>query len=231
MKRDANLILAARMADIEPFHVMDVQDRAHELEAEGRRIIHMEIGQPDFPAPPPVAEAAIEAIRGRRLGYTASIGIPELRRAISDYYRDRLGVAVPPSRIVVTAGASGAFLLVLGALVNPGDEVLLPDPCYPCNRHFVRLFEGRPRAIPVDESRHYQLTDADVRANWGRATRGVLIASPSNPTGTTIPREELRAIIESVRRAGGFVVVDEIYQGLVYDGEPEHGGQIGRAHV
>ncbi|TMI72530.1 MAG: aminotransferase class I/II-fold pyridoxal phosphate-dependent enzyme [Bacillati bacterium ANGP1] len=192
------------MADIEPFHVMDVQDRAHELEAKGRRIIHMEIGQPDFPAPPPVAEAAIEAIRRRRLGYTASIGIPELRRAISDYYRDRLGVAVPPSRIVVTAGASGAFLLVLGVLVNPGDEVLLPDPCYPCNRHFVRLFEGRPRAIPVGASRQYQLTDADVRANWGRATRG---------------RGELRAIIGSVRRAGGFVVVDEIYQGLVYDGE------------
>jgi aspartate/methionine/tyrosine aminotransferase len=219
MKRDANLILAARMADIEPFHVMDVQDRAHELEAKGRRIIHMEIGQPDFPAPPPVAEAAIDAIRNRRLGYTASIGIPQLRQAISDYYRDRLGVAVPPSRIVVTAGASGAFLLVLGTLVNPGDEVLLPDPCYPCNRHFVRLFEGRARAIPVDESSHYQLTDADVRANWSRATRGVLIASPSNPTGTMIPRGELRAIIESVRRAGGFVVVDEIYQGLVYDGE------------
>src|SRR6266705_2410551 len=219
MKRDANLILAARMADIEPFHVMDVQDRAHELEAKGRRIIHMEIGQPDFAAPPAVAEAAIEAIRKRRLGYTASIGIPQLRQAISDYYRERLGVAVPPSRIVVTAGASGAFLLVLGALVDPGDEVLLPDPCYPCNRHFVRLFEGRPRAIPVDENHDYQLTDSDVRANWSRATRGVLIASPSNPTGTTIPREQLRAIIESVRRAGGFVVVDEIYQGLVYDGE------------
>src|SRR2546426_1117531 len=218
MKRDANFILAARMADIEPFHVMDVQDRAHELEAKGRRIIHMEIGQPDFPAPPAVAEAAIEAIRKRRLGYTASIGIPQLRQAISDYYRERLGVAVPPSRIVVTTGASGAFLLVLGALVNPGDEVLMPDPCYPCNRHFVRLVEGRPRAIPVDESRHYQPTDADVRANWGRATRGVLIASPSNPTGTMIPRGELRAIIGSVRRAGGFVVVDEIYQGLVYDG-------------
>src|SRR6266436_3738149 len=178
MKRDANLILAARMADIEPFHVMDVQDRAHELEAKGRLIIHMEIGQPDFPAPPPVAEAAIEAIRGRRLGYTASIGIPELRRAISDYYRDRLGVAVPPSRIVVTAGASGAFLLVLGALANPGDEVLLPDPCYPCNRHFVRLFEGRPHAIPVDENHDYQLTDSDVRANWSRATRDHRIGAP-----------------------------------------------------
>jgi len=216
---NANLILAARMAEIEPFHVMDVQNRAHELEATGRRIVHMEIGQPDFAAPPLVAEAAIEAIRRRRLGYTASIGIPELRQAISDYYRDRLGVTVPSSRIVVTAGASGAFLLTLAALVDPGDEVLMPDPCYPCNRHFVRLFEGRPRAIPVDEKQHYQLADADIRSHWSRATRGVLLASPSNPTGTMIPREELRAIIASVRRSGGFVVMDEIYQGLVYDGE------------
>jgi aspartate/methionine/tyrosine aminotransferase len=216
---DAKLILAARMADIEAFHVMDVQNRAHELEAAGRRIVHMEIGQPDFAAPPLVAQAAIEAIRQRRLGYTASIGIPELRQAISDYYRERLGVTVPSSRIVVTAGASGAFLLTLGALVDPGDEVLMPDPCYPCNRHFVRMFEGRPRAIPVDEKQHYQLADADIRSRWRRATRGVLLASPSNPTGTTIPREELRAIIASVQRAGGFVVMDEIYQGLVYDGE------------
>jgi len=219
VKREANLILAARMAEIEPFHVMDVQNRAHELEAAGRRIVHMEIGQPDFPAPPAVADAAVEAIRKRRLGYTDSTGLPQLRRAISDYYRDRFGVAVPPTRIVVTAGASGAFLLALGALVDPHDEVLMPDPCYPCNRHFVRLFEGRPRAIPVDEGSRYQLTAADVRASWTPATRGVLLASPSNPTGTSIPREELRAIIESARALGGFVVVDEIYQGLVYGGQ------------
>jgi aspartate/methionine/tyrosine aminotransferase len=218
MKREASLVLAARMADIEPFHVMDVQNRAHELEARGRRIVHMEIGQPDFPAPPLVVDAAVEAIRTRRLGYTDSIGIPELRQAISDHYREHLGAAVPPSRIVVTAGASGAFLLALGALVDPGDEVLMPDPCYPCNRHFVRLFEGRPRTIPVDEGSRYQLTAADVRSNWSRATRGVLLASPSNPTGTSIPREELREIVESVRRLSGFVLVDEIYQGLVYDG-------------
>jgi len=217
--REANLVLAARMAEIEPFHVMDVQNRAHDLEAAGRRIVHMEIGQPDFPAPPLVAEAAIEAIRSRRLGYTDSVGIPQLRQAISDHYRERLGASVPPSRIVITAGASGAFLLALGALVNPGDEVLMPDPCYPCNRHFVRLFEGRPRAIPVDETRSYQLTAADVRSNWRKATRGVLLASPSNPTGTSIPRVELRAIVESVRQLGGFVLMDEIYQGLVYDGE------------
>ncbi|HVQ61652.1 MAG TPA: pyridoxal phosphate-dependent aminotransferase [Burkholderiales bacterium] len=220
MKRDAKPAVAARMAEIEPFHVMDVQNRAHELEAAGRRIVHMEIGQPDFPAPPLVAAAAVEAINTRRLGYTDSVGIPELRQAISDHYREQLGALVPPSRIVITAGASGAFLLTLGALVDPGDEVLMPDPCYPCNRHFVRLFEGRPRAIPVDESRRYQLTAADVRSNWGKATRGVLLASPSNPTGTSIPRDELRAIVESVRLSGGFVVVDEIYQGLVYDGRP-----------
>ena len=219
MKRDSSLVLAARMAEIAPFHVMDVQNRAHELEAAGRRIVHMEIGQPDFPAPPLVADAAVEAIRTRRLGYTDSTGLPQLRRAISDYYREHLGVAVPPSRIVVTAGASGAFLLALGALVDPGDEVLMPDPCYPCNRHFVRLLEGRPRPIPVDEKSRYQLTAADVRSNWSKATRGVLLATPSNPTGTSIPQEELRAIIESVRSLGGFVVVDEIYQGLVYEGE------------
>jgi len=219
VKREANLVLAARMAEIEPFHVMDVQNRAHELEAQGRRIVHMEIGQPDFSAPPLVADAAVEAIRTRRLGYTDSLGIPQLRRAISDYYREHLGASVPPSRIVITAGASGAFLLTLAALVDPGDEVLMPDPCYPCNRHFVRLFEGRPRAIPVDETRSYQLTAADVDSSWSQATRGVLLATPSNPTGTTIPRKELRAIVESVRRLGGFVLVDEIYQGLVYDGK------------
>jgi len=213
------MVLAARMAEIAPFHVMDVQNRAHELESHGRRIVHMEIGQPDFPAPPLVAEAAIEAVRTRRLGYTDSIGIPQLRQAISDHYRDQLGAAVPPSRIVITAGASGAFLLTLGALVDPGDEVLMPDPCYPCNRHLVRLFEGRPRTIPVDEGSRYQLTAADVRSNWGKATRGVLLASPSNPTGTSIAREELRAIVDTVRDLGGFVLVDEIYQGLVYDGK------------
>jgi aspartate/methionine/tyrosine aminotransferase len=219
VKREANLILAARMADIEPFHVMDVQNRAHELEAGGRRIVHMEIGQPDFAAPPLVADAAVEAIHTRRLGYTDSVGLPQLRQAVSDHYRERLGASVPPSRIVITAGASGAFLLALGALVNPRDEILMPDPCYPCNRHFVRLFEGRPKAIAVDEGRRYQLTAADVRANWSEATRGVLLASPSNPTGTSIPRAELRAIVDLVRGLGGFVVIDEIYQGLLYDGE------------
>jgi aspartate/methionine/tyrosine aminotransferase len=220
MKLDMNLMLAARMAGIDPFRVMDVQRRAFELEAKGRRIVHMEIGQPDFAAPSQVAAAAVEAIQTRRLGYTESLGIPELRGAISDYYRRRMNVAVPPSRIVVTAGASGGFVLVLGALVNPGDEILMADPGYPCNRHFVRLFDALPRMIPVDETQNYQPTGASVGAHWGPATRGVLIASPSNPAGSAIPGEELGAIVDTARRNHGFVIVDEIYQGLTYESGP-----------
>jgi len=212
--------LAGRMASIEPFHVMDVQARAHALEAQGRRIVHMEIGQPDFGAPPQVAEAAIAAIGARRLGYTASAGLPELREAIARYYRDRLGAHVPAERVVVTTGASGALLLALGVLVDPGDEVLMPDPCYPCNRHFVRLFDAVPRTLAVDERQSYQLSAADVRSAWTGATRCVMLASPSNPTGTLIESEALRGIIDEARRSGGTVIVDEIYQGLVYGRRP-----------
>lgn len=215
---ESTVQIAQRMAGIEPFHVMEVQERAHRLEAQGRRIVHMEIGQPDFSAPAPVAEAAVKAIRTRDLGYTSSLGIPELRDAIARFYADRHGVAVPSERIVVTVGASGAYLLALAALVGAGDEVLMPDPCYPCNRNFVLLFDARPVAVPVDEGSGYQLTAEHVRRNWGRRTRGVLLASPSNPTGTLIPAPELRAIIEEAHARGGFVIVDEIYLGLTYGG-------------
>jgi aspartate/methionine/tyrosine aminotransferase len=220
MKRLDGVRLAARMASIEPFHVMDVQARAHALEAQGRRIVHMEIGQPDFAAPPQVAEAAIAAIRTRRLGYTASAGLPELREAIARHYRDQLGADVPAERIIVTTGASGALLLGLGVLLNPGDEALMPDPCYPCNRHFVRLFDAIPRTVAVDETQSYQLSAADVRSAWTPATRCVMLASPSNPTGTLVEPAALRAIVDETRRSGGTVVVDEIYQGLVYGRRP-----------
>src|SRR5581483_250575 len=196
MKREHEPRLAARMASIEPFHVMDVQSRAQALEAQGRRIVHMEIGQPDFGAPPQVAEAAVAAIRTRRLGYTASAGLPELREAISRYYREQLGASVPAERIVVTTGASGALLLALGVLLNPREEALMPDPCYPCNRHFVRLFDAVPKALPVDESQAYQLTAADVRSAWSGATRLVMLASPSNPTGTLVEPAALAGIVD-----------------------------------
>jgi len=211
--------LATRMAEIEPFHVMEIQRRALELEAEGRSIVHMEIGQPDFSAPQPVIDAAIAALRRDPMGYAASLGLPALRAAIARFYGERYGVDVDPRRVIVTAGASGAFVITLGALVDPGDEVLMPDPCYPCNRHFVRLFEGTPRTIAVDERTHYQLGLAEVQENWGPRTRGVLLASPSNPTGTIVPTDALAAIIEWVHGRGGFVLVDEIYHELAY-GEP-----------
>jgi len=211
--------LATRMAGIEPFHVMEIQRRALELEAAGRQIVHMEIGQPDFSAPQPVIEAAITALRRDPMGYAASLGIPALRTAIARFYGERYGIDVDPQRVIVTAGASGAFVITLGALIEPGDEVLMPDPCYPCNRHFVRLFEGVARTVPVDERTHYQLGLAQVRENWGPRTRGVLLASPSNPTGTIVPTDTLAAIVDWVHGRGGFVLVDEIYHELVY-GDP-----------
>lgn len=212
--------IASRMATIEPFRVMEIQALAHRLEAEGRRIIHMEIGQPDFGAPQLVVEAAVSALRSKPLGYTGALGIPPLREAIAGYYRQRFGVKVAAQQIIVTPGASGAFLLLLGALIDPGDEVLMPDPCYPCNRNFVRLFDGRPVSMPVDAKQQYQPVLSDIQGAWGPRTRGVLIASPSNPTGTVIGLAELAHIAAWVELQGGFVIVDEIYQSLWYDREP-----------
>lgn len=206
------------MDSIKPFHVMEIQRRAFELEASGRRIVHMEIGQPDFPAPQPVVEAAIAALRSEPMGYTDALGIRPLRETISQFYADRYRLNVAPERIVVTAGASGAFLVAMGSLIGPGDEVLMPDPCYPCNRHFVRMFEGHAKTIPADETAHYQLSLADVRRHWGPRTRGVMLASPSNPTGSVVPLDALRGIIAEAEARAGFALVDEIYQGLTYDG-------------
>lgn len=208
--------LSDRMREIAPFRVMEVVERARQLEAEGRSIVHMEIGQPDFGAPRQVVDSAVRALQTLPLGYTTTPGIPELRDAISAWYTERFGVTVPRERIAVTVGASGAFLAALGALVNPGDEVLMADPCYPCNRHFVRMFEGRARLIPVDARQGYQPSATDIARHWSPSTRGVLIATPSNPTGTSIAQPALQAIRSEVMARGGYLVVDEIYQGLSY---------------
>ena len=211
--------LAGRLAQIEAFQVMEVQRRASELEAAGRSIIHMEIGQPDFSAPPQVELAAIEAIRSKTMGYTSALGLPALRAAIAAFYGTRYGIDLDPQRVIVTAGASGAFMLAMGALVEPDTEVLMADPSYPCNRNFVRLFGATPRCIPVDEAQAYQLAPADIETHWNPRTRGVLVATPSNPTGTSMPFDRLENIVELARARRGFFIGDEIYHGLQYSGQ------------
>jgi aspartate/methionine/tyrosine aminotransferase len=215
-----NFPLAARLDEIEPFHVMELLKMAAALEQAGRSVIHMGIGEPDFPAAQPVLDAAAKAIAGGTMRYTHAVGLPALREAIATHYQERFGVDVAAERIVITAGASGALLLACAALVGRDDEVLMPDPSYPCNRHFVTAFEGRARLIPSGPAQRFQLSAEMVREHWNPSTRGVLLASPSNPTGTSIATNELRDIAALVRERGGFTVVDEIYQGLSYDAPP-----------
>lgn len=212
--------LAARMADIEPFHVVVLVTRAKELEAQGRSIVSMVIGEPDSPTAAPIAEAGIAAIRAGQIRYTQGLGTTALRQAIAAWYRTRYGIDVPYGRVGVMPGSSGALLMVMGVLLDPGDEVLMADPSYPCNRHFVRAMEGRAVCVPVGPESAYQLTAEMVDRHWSPRTRAVMLASPSNPTGTLIPFDELRAIHEVVRRRGGTLIVDEIYHGLTY-GEPD----------
>ncbi|MBI3730991.1 MAG: pyridoxal phosphate-dependent aminotransferase [Burkholderiales bacterium] len=212
--------LAARLDNIAPFHVMELMKMAAELEKQGRHLIHMGIGEPDFTAPQAVIDAAAKAMATGRLQYTSALGLPALRSAISQHYLDVFGLDVPASRIIVTAGASAALLLACAALVEPGREVLMPDPCYPCNRHFVAAFDGKAKLIASGPDHRFQLTEEIVRQQWDARSSGVLLASPSNPTGTSIEHEELGKIVATVKELGGFSIVDEIYQGLTYDGAP-----------
>ena len=213
--------VATRMAEIAPFHVMELMAKAKALEAAGHSVVHMEVGEPDFPTPEPIIAAANAFIRSGRVFYTHALGLPQLREAIASFYATRYGVSIAPERIVVTAGASGALLLALGALVSPGDEWLLPDPGYPCNRHFVRLLEGRPLALNVRPEHGYQPTAAETAAAWTGRTRGLLVASPANPTGTLLDRARLDALWQTVAARAGVMLVDEIYHGLTYDCEAE----------
>ena len=208
---------ARRLADIEPFHVVELLTRARQLEAEGRDIIHMEVGEPDFPTPEPIARAAVAAIQGGKTLYTQALGLPELRTAISDFYRERYGVAVAASRIAITNGASGALNLAFAALANPGDEWLLADPGYPCNRHILRTYEGCPISMPVGPDSNFQPTPAMLRQYWNEKTAGLLVASPANPTGTLLTLAEIEALAAVCREKQGHFLVDEIYHGLTYE--------------
>ena len=211
---------ASRLANIAPFHVMELLARAKALEAEGRDIIHMEIGEPDFLTPQPILAAAREHLDTGKVFYTPALGLPELRQAIADFYVTRYGTHVAASRIVVTAGASGALLLALACLAEPGREWLLTDPGYPCNSNFVRSFEGVPVCIPVRAENNFQPTLTEVEAHWNERTSGALFASPANPTGTLLDDATLENIAKFIRHQGGQLIVDEIYHGLTYERDP-----------
>ena len=227
--------ISSRAGRIEPFYVMEVakaaSQQAREFAASDRPMIFLNIGEPDFTAPPLVQEAAVRAIQSGATQYTNATGLDSLRERISGWYADRFGVQVPAQRIVVTAGASAALQLACLALIDAGDEILMPDPSYPCNRHFVSAAEGSAVLVPTTAQERYQLSAAKVEQAWGPRTRGVLLASPSNPTGTSIHPDELRRIHEFVRSKGGVTLLDEIYLGLSYEDSYGHTGLAIDDHV
>ncbi|CAA9394522.1 MAG: Valine--pyruvate aminotransferase, partial [uncultured Ramlibacter sp.] len=213
--------ITRRAASIEPFYVMEVgkaaSQLAREVAASDQPMVFLNIGEPDFSAPSLVQEAAERAIRAGKTQYTHATGLEPLRERISGWYLQRFGVSVPARRIVLTAGASAALQLACLALVEAGDEILMPDPSYPCNRHFVSAVEGRAVLVPTTAAERFQLSAASVESNWTPRTRGVLLASPSNPTGTSINPAEMRRIHQVVQARGGITLVDEIYLGLSHD--------------
>lgn len=207
---------SARSRAIQPFHAMVVMEQASRLQAAGRDVIRLEIGEPDFTTAEPIIAAGHAALAAGRTQYTPALGLPALREAIAGFYAGRYGVDVDPGRILVTPGGSGALLLASALLVDPGRHWLMADPGYPCNRHFLRLVEGDAQLVPVGPESRYQLTPALVDRHWNQDSVGVLAASPANPTGTVLHRDELAALSASVKRQGGRLLVDEIYHGLTY---------------
>jgi aspartate/methionine/tyrosine aminotransferase len=210
-----DVVKARRLDHIRPFHVMEILSEAYRLQAQGQNIIHLEVGEPDFPTPEVITQAGIEALKAHQTRYTQALGIPPLRERIAEYYPSAYRPGI--ERIAVTPGSSSALQLVFACLLNPGDEVLLADPGYPCNQNFIRCYNGIPKTIPTDASTHYQLNAQSIRQHWTEKTRAVLLGTPANPTGSIIPDEEMRRIAATVRQLGGVLIVDEIYHGLVYE--------------
>ena len=206
--------LAHRARIVEPFHAMAIGEQALRLAAAGHRVIRLGLGEPDFGAPPAVRAAMREVMDGRPLPYTPALGLPELRADVAGFYRDRHGVEVDPARIAITSGASAALLLVIAATTDPGDEVLLADPSYPCNRQLISSFGGRVVEVPATAADRFQLDPASVDRAWTERTGAVMIASPSNPTGTSIPFDALAAVCALARSRDAWRIVDEIYLDL-----------------
>ncbi|WP_461517065.1 pyridoxal phosphate-dependent aminotransferase [Porticoccus sp.] len=212
--------LANRTRNLTSFKVVDFLEAAQALETEGRDIIHMEIGEPRYPTADPIVMAARQALTDGRTGYTPSCGIPELRQAIADHYQRCHGLDIDPRRVIVTTGSSAALGMVCELLLNPGDGLLLADPGYPCNPNFVRRLDAEPQLVPVNAADNYQLTGELVAQHWQANTVAAMVATPSNPTGTVIGREQLGELHRAVSDKGGALIVDEIYHGLTYGDAP-----------
>ncbi|MCB5162583.1 aminotransferase class I/II-fold pyridoxal phosphate-dependent enzyme [Marinomonas algarum] len=211
--------LATRVDHIAPFQVMVVLTRAKELASQGEDVIHLEVGEPDFVAVDAVANAGVAAIQAGHTGYTAATGLPELKQAISHDYQTRYGVNVAPERIIVTPGASGALLLMASLMANPGDDVLMPDPCYPCNRHFLIQTGANARLVETRPEEGFEMDLSSLESHWSDTTSGLWLASPSNPTGAVLSKAYISEAWRKVQALGGHLLVDEIYQGLVYEGD------------
>lgn len=199
---------------VTPFYAMEFGRRAAELEARGTHVVKLNIGEPDFGAPPAFLREIQRISDGRAMPYTGALGNPELRAAIAGFSRDRFGAEVDPARVVVTTGASAALLLACAALIDPGDEVLVADPSYPCNRRFAESFGAQVRLLPTGPASRFHLDASAVADAWTPRTRGVMIASPANPTGTSLPYDDLLALSHTVADRGGWRIIDEIYLGL-----------------
>ncbi len=211
--------ISKRARKLSPFHVMDILAQAKKLSQQGRTIYHMEVGEPDFPTAESIVNAGIDALKQSRTHYTPALGLPELRNAVAEYYDRKFSLNINPDRIIVTPGASGAIQLVIACLLDAGENILLADPGYPCNRNIAQVLAAETIAIPVDAESYYQLNAEVVAKNWNDKTRAVMVATPSNPTGTLLPAEQLIELAQVVARNKGRLIVDEIYQGLVYDVE------------
>ena len=209
--------LSTRSKELSPFHVMDILAQAKALSQQGKTIYHLEIGEPDFATAEPIVNAGIKALQQFKTHYTPALGLPELRRAVAEYYDRKFSLTVNPERIIITPGASGALQLAISALLDAGDNVLLADPGYPCNQNIAHILAAETIAIPVSAENYFQLDAKSVAQHWNSKTRAAMVATPSNPTGTILPREQLTSLSEFVERKQGRLIVDEIYQGLVYE--------------
>ncbi len=211
--------LSKRSKTLSPFHVMDILAQAKALSQQGKTIYHMEVGEPDFPTAECIINAGIRALEQSKTHYTPALGLPELRSAVAEYYDRKFSVKINPQRIIITPGASGAIQLAILCLLDAGENVLLADPGYPCNRNIAQVLAAETISVPVSSDSYYQLDANSVAQHWNSNTRAAMVATPSNPTGTVLPVVQLSELCHFVEQQNGHLIVDEIYQGLTYDVE------------